>query len=164
MSVPKHVVIGGICLPMDLESMETLPLDAGGVSKFDFVYRGIHVAVRYQEEGEASHAKLVADVGPMPFTAESPAARSGLGQIMVSANDALGACFRLTPAGRILLGGDITVVRPVTATHLFSAVATFLARATPYLDLIAVFVSPPLAGEAEGGALRPEWHRRSVGA
>ena len=160
MAQAKVLSIGGIALPLDIEAMEVLPMAEGGSIQFDFTYRHIHFIARYQESDGKGALKLVGDAGPLPFTAESPAARAGLGQIVVQANDVLGSTFRFAH-NRIALQVDgIEVQRPVTATHIIAAIATVLVPATPYLDLIAVYVRPPLAPAAPGEpALRPEWRK-----
>lgn len=159
----NHVVVGGLCLPLDVEHLESLPVDPGGVIRFDFAYRHIRFAVRYDEHQAGGVVKVVGDAGPMPFTAESPAARAGLNQIMAAANDLLPARFHLS-AGRILLGGETAVDRPATAAKLITAVATLVVPAVPYLDLVAIYVRPPLDPTKPGeAALRPEWRRRPRG-
>lgn len=171
MSEAKQLNLGGTFLPMDIEAIETLPVTAGGTIQFDFAYRNIRFVARYQDneaghDGEARQdnatggaLKLVGDLGPLPFTAESPAARTGLGFIVVHANDLLGSTFRFTNS-RILLSTVVDVARPVTATNVISAVASVLIPAAPYLDLIAVYVRPPLAPARPGeSALRPEWRK-----
>lgn len=162
MPQPNHVVVGGLCLPLDVEALESLPVNPGGVIRFDFSYRNIRFAIRYDELDHGGLVKVVGDTGPMPFSAEAPAARAGLSQIMLAANDHLGPRFRLA-AGRILLGNEITVERPVTATKLIGAVASLLVPATPYLDLIAIYLRPPLEpAKPREPALRPEWRRKPL--
>ncbi len=157
---PKHVVVGGICLPLDVESLEALPINPGGLIQFDFVYAHIHFAARYEEGEQNGHLRLVGDVGPLPFSAESPSARAGLSQIMRAAAEVLGPSFRMTQ-GRILLGHDVDVPRPVTAINLISAVARSLIPALPYLELIALYVRPPMEPAKPGtSAVRPEWRRK----
>lgn len=150
--------LGGTPLPLDIEVLETLPVTAGGVIQFDFVYRDILFAARYEQADGA--LTLAGDCGPLPYTAESPHARAGLGHIVVDANTVLGQTF-LFRHNRIFLNASVPVSPPVTATHVISAVATLLVPAIPYLDLIAVYIRPPLAAAKPGeSALRPEWRRR----
>jgi hypothetical protein len=160
MSEIKHVVIGGMCLPLDVEALESLPINPGGVIQFTFLFANISFAARYDEGERGGRLRLVGDVGPLPYSAESPEARAGLAQIIRAANDVLGPCFR-TAQGRILLGADEQIAHPVTAVSLISRVAASLIPATPYLDLISVYVRPPLEKARPGtSAVRPEWRRR----
>lgn len=156
----KILNLGGIPLPLDIDALETLPVAAGGLIQFDFIYRDIRFSARYdQADGMLA---LTGDCGPLPYTAESPHARAGLGHIVVDANDVLGQTFRFGHS-RILLAASIPVPPPVTATHVIAATAAILVPAIPYLDLIAVYVRPPLAPAKPGeSALRPEWRRRPV--
>lgn len=159
---PKHVVIGGLCLPLDVETLESLPVNPAGLIQFDFSYRSIRFAVRYAEREADGQIKIVGDAGPLPFSAEAPAARAGLVQIMLEANDVLGPRFRLAD-GRILLGAEMIIAPPMTATKLIGVVASVVLPAIPYLDLIAVYIRPPLAPAAPGvPALRPEWKRKPI--
>lgn len=162
MAEAKKFTLGGVALPMDIENLETLPLSPGGLIQFDFTWRQIRFTCRYQEGADGGTLRIAGDVGPLPYTAESPAARAGLGHIVVEANDVLGPTFRFSQ-GRILMVAGEPVQRPLTATHVVTAAATILLPATPYLDLIAVFVRPPLAPAKPGeSALRPEWRRRPL--
>ncbi|OAN60956.1 hypothetical protein [Magnetospirillum moscoviense] len=160
MSEIKHVVIGGMYLPLDVEALESLPINPGGVIQFTFLYANISFAARYDEGEHGGRLRLVGDVGPLPYSAESPEARAGLAQIIRAANDVLGPCFR-TAQGRILLGADASIARPVTAVSLIAQVAASLIPAKPYLDVISVYVRPPLEMARPGtSSVRPEWRRR----
>lgn len=157
---PKRLTLGGPALPLDIDSLEAaLPFD-GGLIQFDFTFRGTRFAVRCEEghgtDGSPADARLrvVGDVGPMPFSAESPTARAGLSAIILHANGLLGRVFRLTEANRIVLGTETDLPLPVTATRLVTALARFLIPAAGYLDLVGVYVQPG------GAALKPEWRRR----
>lgn len=167
MTNQHRFVLGGKPLPLDLHTIvadnDGRPLSVGdGKLLFDFTFRFVRFAGRYDEEAGSAAMKLVGDVGPMPFSAESPAARAGLATIVTRANEALGGpAFKVTQ-GRIMLGGELKVVPPVTATSLVATVAAFLIPAIPYLELIALYVRPPAAPAKPGEpALRPEWRRRS---
>lgn len=165
MSEATQLNLSGALVPLDIEALEALPVTPGGTMQFDFCYRNIRFAARYQEgetreDGETGGVlKLVGDVGPLPFTAESPAARAGLGHIVVHANDLLGPMFRFAN-NRIVLSTKVEVAKPLTATNVISAVSRVLIPAGAYLDLIAVYVRPPLAPARPGeSALRPEWRK-----
>ncbi len=136
-----------------------LPLKDGLV-QFDFNFRSVRIAGRYEEADGGAHLKIVGDVGPMPFSAESPAARAGLARIVEAATSRSGPLFRIA-RGRILLGAEQTILPPVTATALVATITRILLPAVPYLDLIALYIRPPLAPAKRGeSAVRPEWRRR----
>ena len=159
---PKHLIIGGMCLPLDIEALESLPINPGGVFQFDFVFHHIRFAIRYEEHDSHGRLRVVGDVGPLPYSAESPAARSGLNQIMSRANEVLGAQFRLNQ-GRIVLGSEAEIERPVTATKMIATVAAALIPSVPYLDLMAVYIRPPQAPAKRGEpVLRPQWRHKAL--
>jgi hypothetical protein len=161
MSEPKHLTFGGRSLPIDLVGAEADSLGrALSPAQFDFTYRQIRFACRCDETAGQPHLKLVGDVGPLPFSAESPTARAAIQAIVDSANATLGPVFRLTN-GRVLLGGEGDLPSPVTATDLISAVVRFVLPARPYLELIAEVVRPPMAPAKPGEAhLREAWRRQ----
>ena len=165
MSKSNVFSLGGMSLPLDidavLEEAEAQPLSTGdGPVAFDFGFRFVRFAARLEQTGAVAQLKLVGDMGPMPFSAESPAARSGLAAIVESGNSVLGGgTFRIAQ-GRILLGGETNVAMPVSAVGLVSAVTRFLAPAIPYMELIAMYIRPPLVPSRPGeSAVRPEWRK-----
>ncbi|CAA7626787.1 conserved hypothetical protein [Candidatus Terasakiella magnetica] len=166
MSKTKSFTLGGKTLPIDLhtawDAEDGKPLSVGdGEVQFDFDFRDIRFVGRCREIGDHAQLKLVGDVGPMPFSAESPAARQGLGQIIEAANLHMGGENFRTSQGRILLGNDLTFPAPITATGLVTAVSLFLLPALPYLELVAMYIRPPLAPAKRGeSAVRLEWRRR----
>lgn len=169
MSKAKSFTLGGKALPLDMDSVlgeaDAPPLSLGdGAIAFDFGFRFVRFAGKMEETGGIAHLKLVGDLGPLPFSAESQAARAGLLRIVDAGNGVLGAGrFRVTQ-GRILLGGDLALPMPVSAVGLVSEVAKFLAPATPYMELIALYIRPPLAPSRPGeSAVRPEWRRAAKG-
>ncbi len=159
MAETKLLTLGGISLPLDIEAMESLPVP-GGKIHFDFVYRDIPFTANYDETGDSAVMQLAGIVGPLPFTAESPPARSGLSLIVAEANDVLGGGFAVD-GGRIVLQGELPIIRPVTATKVIAAAAAMLLPAAPYLDMIATYVRPPQEeGKPGESSVRPEWRRR----
>lgn len=166
MSDSAILYLGGKPIPLDLHRVwadETgTPQSVGaGPIKFDFVCRGVRFAGFCDDEANA--LKLVGDLGPMPYTAESPSARLNLTTIFAAANDALGPCFRLS-GGRILLGLDAVVRPPVDAVALIGAVAVALIPALPYLELVGMMVRPPMEKAPTGEpALRSAWRQGRKG-
>jgi len=165
MSKSNAFSLGGMSLPLDidavLEGAEAPPLSLGdGAVAFDFGFRFVRIVAKIEQSGSSAQLKLVGDMGPMPFSAESPSARAGLARIVEAGNAVLGAgTFRIAQ-GRILLGGEASISVPVSAVGLVSAVTRFLAPATPYMELVAMYVRPPLAPARPGeSAVRPEWRK-----
>ncbi|MBI5163803.1 MAG: hypothetical protein HY985_07865 [Magnetospirillum sp.] len=160
----KSVLIGGKPIPIDLNDLRVAGVQAlstvDGPVHFDFAYRDVRVAGRYNESGgNTAVLKVVADLGPMPFTAESPHARTTLAQIVDHANALLGPILKVVQ-GRILLGSEVAIAAPASATQLVTAFARVLIPAVPYLDLVSLVVRPPLAAARPGeSALRPQWRR-----
>lgn len=159
----KILNVGGVHLPVDIEALETLPVTAGGSTRFDFSFKEIGFSACFEQGDGVDSLVLSGDCGPLPYTAESPPARAGLGQIVVDANSVLGETFCFS-RGRIQFKARTTVELPLTATHAVAAVATLLVPAIPYLELIAVYIRPPLAlGRPGESAIQPQWRRGGAG-
>jgi hypothetical protein len=168
MSKAHRFTLGGAPLPLDLHTVwndeDGQVLSAGdGPILFDFTYRSIRFVGRSEEVGDRARLRLVGDVGPMPFSAESRAARQGLLRIVEVANSSLGAATFRVALGRIVLGTEGEVPAPLTATTLVSLVVAFLVPASSYLDLIATYIRPPLVPAKRGeSAVHPEWRNQPV--
>lgn len=163
MSETKCLNLGGRPLPLSVEDLHGLPLSPGSSMKFDFNFRFIRFAALVELPLGTDHCvlKLAGDVGPLPYTAESPSARDGLKTIVNSANQSLGGRFKLA-GGRVMLGGETQLDMALHATALVSAIAKMLIPAIPYLELIAHYVRPPLAPARRGeSAVRPEWRKKA---
>jgi hypothetical protein len=169
MSKAKSFTLGGKALPLDMDSVlseaDAPPLSLGdGAISFDFGFRFVRFAGKIEEADGCAHLKLVGDLGPMPFSAESQSARAGLLRIVDAGNGLLGAGHFRNVQGRILLGGDLVLPMPVSAVGLVSEVTKFLVPALPYMELIALYIRPPLAPSRPGeSAVRPEWRRKPKG-
>jgi hypothetical protein len=170
MSESKHIIIGGQPLPIDINAVldsEAQHRDIGlAPAQFDFSYDSIHFACRCERRGEADGGgalfKLVGDVGPHPFTAESTAARNAVQAIIDRTNIHLGPIFRLSQ-GRVLVGTEQRLSVPVTATDLVSTIVTFLLPLRPYFALMAEVIRPPLQSSRPGeSAVRPGWRRNPL--
>lgn len=157
---------GKWALPLDPELVlrdgggNALPLN-DGTTQFEFGYRDIRFVGRLEVGGGTVSLRVVGDLGPMPFSAESIPARSGLTRICAVANEELGGTHLRVVQGRILLGAETPLDPPPTATGLLTTLARFLLPARPYLDLIAIYLRPPLAPAPPGEpVLQPTWRRR----
>lgn len=150
MSTPTRLSLGDADLP-DMDAIEALP-STGGVSAFDFTYRGIRFAARCEDAGDGTAMlKLVGDFGPVPFSAEAPIARMGMAHIIIHANKLLnGKRFQLTE--RLIYAAEARIHTPVSATNLVTGAVGILVPATAYFDLFTVYMEP-------GIGIRPEWRR-----
>jgi hypothetical protein len=164
MSKTSRFFLGSLELPLDLRTIAgggTPPsAPAHGPITFDFAFRGNRFGGRYDDSDGRGSLKVVADLGPLPYSAESPEARAGLLCIVEAANQSIGPVFRIA-LGRILIGTEHTVDLPVTAIGLVTAAAQVLLPFGPYIDLVATYLRPPLAIKPGESALRPEWRRKA---
>ncbi len=168
MSKTKTFSLGGKALPIDIHTVwvdgDGQQLSVGdGVTRFDFACRGIRFVCRLEQAEGRARLALRGDLGPLPFSAESPAARFGLIRIADAACEALGSAVFRIDGGRLILGSDFDIPVPVTAVGLMSAVTLFLVPLMPYMEIIAIYLRPPLEPCKPGeSAVRPEWRKSAV--
>lgn len=170
MSDPIRLTFGTRSIPLGIGAIvddDAMSLALAPI-QFDFAYCGVRFACRCEQHADGAVLKLVGDAGAMPFTAESPSARTAVQSIVDHANGTLpgtpGPALRLTQ-GRILLGTEHQLPSPITAVALVAAIARFLVPALPYLGLLAEVVRPPLQPAKRGeSALQPGWRRLRGGA
>jgi hypothetical protein len=166
MPEPKVISIGGQSMPLDIDNLTEDAYKLGtslAPVEFAFTFAGVRFACRSEKIDDKNAVLRVAgDLGPLPFSAESPAARLAVLTIVEDANAALGTLLKLTH-GRIMVGGDRPLSAPITAATMVTAIATFMLPIRPYLELLSEVVRPPmLAHKAGESPLRPEWRGRPV--
>jgi hypothetical protein len=169
MSNPKHILVAGRALPLDLSTL--FDYEEGGEAfalplvpvRFDFSYMDVpFICFCEEKESVAPRLLLSGDIGPLPYSAESRDGRIAIQTILDVANDALGDRFRLAN-GRIQMEVERTLPQPLTATALVGGIAEVLIPARPYLGLVAEVVRPPLQSPVPGeGAVRPGWRYRPL--
>lgn len=157
-----NLMLGDYRLPFDIGALAGA--DAVGTARrrfpFGFIIQSIPFAAHFEEEGQTAHIDLTGEIGPMPFTAESAAARANLQAILDAANAQLGRVFRVSD-GTIELVGRTSLEVPVTAVGLVSAIVGVLLPVKPYLDCINLILAPPCEERSRGESrLRPAWRRQ----
>jgi hypothetical protein len=158
---PRTLTIGGQALPLDATDIATgRDISLSPVS-FDFVYGDIKMRGRCVPDEDGATVRVTGNVGPLPFTAESPDARIAVQAIVDDANAVTGTEVFRVVNGHVMLATECRVALPVSAVGLVSAVAAQLLPIRPYLALMAEVVRPPLQAAGPGeSVLRPGWRRR----
>lgn len=113
--------------------------------EFTFEYRGFLFAVRTESDDHNGHMRFHAHLGNLPYTAESSARRADALAIVAAAGRALGGRVQTTREQRILLCEEMRFEEPLTPVVLMSSTVRLLLEATPFLDLLAQVVKPPVA-------------------
>lgn len=127
---------------------------------FSFIHRSAPFQCRYEEDGAAGVLTITGALGRMPFSAESPAARTALLTILDAAGRHLGPIFGIED-GEVRLKRSISLQRPVSAAKLVTALVTLLAAPKPYMELIGTYLAPPAeTGGDKAGKVRPLWRSR----
>jgi hypothetical protein len=107
------------------------------------VFRFTACGTTVQASGKISPQRLElfleADVGPLPYSAESRAARAAAIALMRAPPP--GRIARLDVVQRIVLGGEIVLEAPLTPIGIVAALTGWMREIQPWLTAIA----PPLA-------------------
>ena len=114
--------------------------------EFTFEYLGFLFAVRMESNDHSGHMRFHADLGNLPYSAESSGKRAdALAIVVAAAGRALGGRVQTTREQRILLFEEMRFEEPLTPVVLMSSTARLLLEAQPFLELLAQVVEPPVA-------------------
>ncbi|MGB0683583.1 MAG: hypothetical protein ACPGOV_12785 [Magnetovibrionaceae bacterium] len=135
----------------------------GEAVDFTFDYRGFLFAVRAEVEdgGSAARIKVHANLGSLPYTAESGNNRLNAITVIRSAVKSRGGRFRFTRNQRIMLMENIRIDGKLTPEKLVGSLAKLLLEARPYLALLELVVNPPVrpsAAETNAALPAPDSH------
>jgi hypothetical protein len=107
-----------------------------GPVRFEFQYLGQVVHGEIEDSETHSRLRLRAELGRVPYSAESKDWRMNVLGIVEAANEALHGAVRITPDQRIVAVYDDELISPMTGAMMIGAVAQFLIHIQPYLELI----------------------------
>ncbi|MBF0168479.1 MAG: hypothetical protein HQL45_12700 [Alphaproteobacteria bacterium] len=107
-----------------------------GPVRFQFQYLGQVVHGDIEDSETHSRLRLRAELGRVPYTAESGDWRFNVLALAEAANEALGGVVRITPDQRIIAVYDDEMMSPLTGALLIGAITQFLLHIRPYLELI----------------------------
>ncbi|MCH8213608.1 MAG: hypothetical protein IIC54_06010 [Proteobacteria bacterium] len=113
--------------------------------EFTFEFLGFLFAVRMESNDHSGHMRFHADLGNLPYSAESLAKRADALAIVAAAGRALGGRVQTTREQRILLFEEMRFEEPLTPVVLMSSTVRLLLEAQPFLELLAQVVEPPVA-------------------
>ncbi len=109
---------------------------------FFFNYFGIRFDGAIHPVGAGISLIIDGDLGPLPFSLISADARRKTLAILSTGKYLQDIDFSISPAQHIRLHHRRAFPRPATAHTVVAGVATFLATAKPYLDLIGAELGP----------------------
>ncbi len=94
--------------------------------RFGFIVADVPYEARFYARGQQAALLVSADIAPMPYSAESPAARNALYSLINGArNSPWGSCG-LSPQQRITVAGEVPIARPIDPIALVSAAIRFV--------------------------------------
>ena len=110
--------------------------ERAGPVRFEFTYLGQTVHGEIEDSETHSRLRLRAELGRIPYSAESKDWRQNVLALVESANEALAGAVRTTPDQRIVAVYDDELMSPMTGAMMIGAITHFLLRIRPYLELI----------------------------
>lgn len=138
---------------LKLAAEEKLPLEMGRIVwradgrlerrgegeslSFKFVYRGIRFEGRL-DMNDTGKMAITADLGPLPYTAESAGARHQLLRLARGAASKQGLHLVVSHDQQIRIAAEGTTPRPRTPVCCLATLCSLLLRLRPWLDLIGL--------------------------
>ena len=117
-------------------------LPRGGTLRFVFEYLGIPFEGEVRHRGAEATIGLRGNLGPIPYSAESTAARREVLTALAAAHDFTYGRFTTTADKCILLDADLATRIPVTPECFLSGLTRILVAATPLLARLATLIPP----------------------
>lgn len=111
------------------EATPALPIN------FRFVWQQMGCVARVDKTDKGLRLRLVGDLGPVPFSAESPDTRDRLLELARWSTRSAGCRFTVSPRRHLNLLGELPVTEPLTGAAILSAAVHFLVDARPYVTL-----------------------------
>lgn len=102
---------------------------------FRFVWHHMGCVARVDKTDKGLRLRLVGDLGPVPFSAESPETRGRLLELARWSTRSAGCRFAVSPRRRLNLLGELPVGEPLTGAAILSAAVRFLVDVKPYVAL-----------------------------
>ena len=134
-----------LSLPIDGNAATNGHLPAGRKIRdrmqFSFAHAGTVFECLGTVDAGAMQVAVAADLGPLPFTAESVEARQGMRGVVEAGRNLPGGGFSITARGSIRLDGAFRVESPVSPVALISGATIFVLEAQPYLERLATYLS-----------------------
>lgn len=109
-------------------------------SKLRFVVGGLPFHAAISPEGEGAACQVWADVGNLPFTAQSPAKRAALLAIIQSTLSLPFARFAVEAGQRIILFSEDRTTGPATPEDIIHQTVRLMGEARPFLRLLGEYL------------------------
>jgi hypothetical protein len=110
---------------------------------FCFDYLGVTFNADGQRAGDRFVMTLAANLGPLPFSAESVAARHALQELVAASASAEGSIFSLADDQTIRMMQTFDLYQPVSPVLVLSVVTEFLIGVKPWLARFAEVLADP---------------------
>jgi hypothetical protein len=118
------------------------PRPGSGPLRFTFADRGRRFLGRLVRVGEVARLHVAGEIAAIPYTVESPAARSRLlAALRAARRPALGR-LAVGPGQTICVEGELAFDAPVTPNRLIAAAALFVAATRQAADQISAAAGP----------------------
>jgi len=108
---------------------------------FTFEYCGIGFRGHTRRLEDRAWVTVCGNLGPVPYSAESPSGRTGTLQTLDDARRSRRGRFLVSPDKSILVGCAWKVPLPVSPEDALAGIAIFLLAAKPYFDSFAAHLA-----------------------
>jgi hypothetical protein len=110
---------------------------------FCFDYLGVTFDANGRRSGDRLIMTLSANLGPLPYSAESITARHAIQELVAASATAEGSVFSLADDQTIRLVGSFDLDQPASPMLVLAVVTEFLIGLKPWLERIAELLADP---------------------
>lgn len=109
-------------------------------SSYSFQVEGVIYAVQSTPCDDGVHLSITAEIGTMPYTAESAPRRQMLKRILESSERLKVASLKVNDKGLIVLQSELAIVPEHAPEMSFARLVVFINQVQPYIKLIGSYL------------------------
>ncbi len=103
---------------------------------FSFKCYGVDFSADGVESDEGPSLRISGNLGPLPYSAESPENRKAIGKILSMAPEFLNLRMSLSNTKEIVVKGELALGGSITPSRIVATASAFVASAKPLIQVI----------------------------
>jgi hypothetical protein len=108
--------------------------------RFSFDYQGITFNAEGRREGDSFILAIVADLGPLPFSAESAPARRAIQDLVLASSAMIGPRISISDDQAIRVDASLALLKPVSPVTTLTLVTELLLILKPWLARLGALI------------------------
>ena len=108
--------------------------------RFSFDYQGITFNAEGSRDGDSFMLTIFANLGPLPFSAESAQARRAIQDLVLASGSIIGSHFSIGEDQTIRLDASLSLLKPVSPVTTLTLVTELLLILKPWLARLGTLI------------------------